>query len=210
MKRWNTEEIELLYFLIENNFSYKEISLELDRTLPAIRNKCTELNILSKKKEKPIRNKSTEQYKSELRKINPLLVVLEEYINNKTPILHKCLGCGTVKKSYPKDKLRGDGCNICSHKNNRGNLLNKSSIVYIIYIPKYTLYKIGCTNKTTEERMKDLGLGMRSYEIILERHFETGNEAMKLEKEWLANIEQYKINTGLLKTGNTETFKLPL
>ena len=30
---------------------------------------------------------------------------------------------------------------------------------------------------------------------------------MDLESKWLKNVQEYKINTGLLKSGNTETFR---
>ena len=46
------------------------------------------------------------------------------------------------------------------------------------------------------------------YELILERYFNLGSEAVKLEKLWLSNIHYLKVNTGLLRTGNTETFRI--
>ena len=66
---------------------------------------------------------------------------------------------------------------------------------------KYVIFrKMGITKDNWNEMVK--------YEIIFERHFDTGREAMQLEKQWLENTKHLRVNTGLLKKrGNTETFR---
>ena len=66
------------------------------------------------------------------------------------------------------------------------------------------LFKIGITSRTTVQRNNDQD---QKYEIILELHFDTGREAMIKEQEWLETTKHLQVNTGLLKSGNTETFR---
>lgn len=63
------------------------------------------------------KKKTTEQYKQELHNINPNIEVLEEYINNKTKILHLCKTCNHKWKSYPSNILKGSDCPKCYHTN---------------------------------------------------------------------------------------------
>ena len=62
--------------------------------------------------------KTDEQYEKELAKINPNIIVLGEYINANTPILHQCKLDGYIWEAYPTNILRGHGCPMCA-----GNLL---------------------------------------------------------------------------------------
>ena len=57
------------------------------------------------------KRKTTEEYKSELKGRN--IEVLEEYINNYTKILHKCLRCKSIWRAKPNDILNGNGCPTC-------------------------------------------------------------------------------------------------
>ena len=154
--------------------------------------------------------KSNSEYDKELIKYNPQFIRIEDYLGTNIPILHKCLKCNIIYKVSPHAKLKGTQCKYCG--TNSGNKIGSgyipnymSGFVYLVYIKKYDLYKIGVTSKTTKERMIDNKI--LEYEVILERQFNNGTDCMKLEKEWLSNIEEYKINTGLLKSGNTETFR---
>lgn len=62
------------------------------------------------------RTKATEQYIAEVKKANPNIVVLEPYVNTKTPILHKCTIHNVVWKAYPDNILRGCGCYKCGNE----------------------------------------------------------------------------------------------
>lgn len=87
---------------------------------------------ISKKygKNKPnSRKKTTEQYKKELETKNPNIEVLEEYIDAKTNILHKCLVCNNIWTARPYNILSGKGCPECANKN-RNNKTRKTSEQY--------------------------------------------------------------------------------
>ena len=60
------------------------------------------------------KTKTTEEYKERLKSINPNIEPLEEYINNKTKILHRCLICGNIWKTSPNNALNGYGCPACA------------------------------------------------------------------------------------------------
>jgi hypothetical protein len=199
-KLWDEEEIELLYIWIKDGWSCKEIANELDRTFNSVSHKLSNLKLRTGKN---MGIKSHEQYVKELKEKCQTIIVLGKYINDKTKIVHKCLVCGTEYLCTPKTKLKGYG--HCRYINNGKNIdIDKPGITYLVYFTDIDLYKIGITSRTTKIRNDKHGY---KYEIILDRYFEKGLDAIKLEKEWLANISAYKINTKLLSNGNTETFK---
>jgi hypothetical protein len=74
--------------------------------------------------------------------------------------------------------------------------------VYTCYFPEIDLYKCGITHNW-ESRSKQFG-----YEaVLLEfRSFSTEKEAREYEKHLLASNTEYQLNSGLLRSGNTETF----
>lgn len=57
-----------------------------------------------------------EQYIEELAMANPNIIVLEQYIDTHTPILHKCLIDGYEWKAMPYNILYHTGCPKCSGK----------------------------------------------------------------------------------------------
>lgn len=57
--------------------------------------------------------RTQEQYKNDVREINPNINVVEKYINANTPILHKCLIHNITWKASPSSILNGCGCNMC-------------------------------------------------------------------------------------------------
>ena len=59
------------------------------------------------------RRKTHEEYVAEVAIMNPNLVVLEQYIDSRIPILHKCKIDGHQWKPFPFGVLRGKGCPIC-------------------------------------------------------------------------------------------------
>ena len=69
---------------------------------------CWRMRIRNKKK-KPV-----EQYVKELAEVNPNIVVLEEYVNALTPILHQCKLDNYKWKVTPNSLLSGHGCPICA------------------------------------------------------------------------------------------------
>jgi len=140
--------------------------------------------------------KTTEQYKAEL---PPDTTVLEEYINNNTKILHKH-SCGYIWSVAPSHILRGIKCPKCSKYGFNPEL---PAVTYCIYFKDFDLYKVGISNNYTE-RINKLG---SIPEVVYIRKFDIGIDAMNLEKLWKENLKDYLVNTGLLRTGNTETFR---
>ena len=145
--------------------------------------------------------KTHEQYVLDLAKKCSTMIVLEQYINTYTAILHKCLICGEESICKPRDKLSGKACVYCK---NKGFNWVSPATTYLIDFYTINVIKPGVTRKTIKQRYKEEPL---PYEIILEHHFDTGREALDLEELWLENTKHLQINTGLLRSGNTETFR---
>ena len=57
--------------------------------------------------------KTQEKYIQDIMKINPDIEVIGRYINNNTPILHRCKIDGEEFEAYPHNILNGQGCPIC-------------------------------------------------------------------------------------------------
>lgn len=61
-----------------------------------------------------ILRKTTEQFKDELAEVNAEILVLGEYMNNRTKVECKCKKCGYIWKAKPKDlKNKHSGCPAC-------------------------------------------------------------------------------------------------
>lgn len=59
--------------------------------------------------------KTHNQYKRELKEINPEIKVIGVYVNSKKPIPHKCLKCNKIWDTAPSNLLSGHGCK-CNFK----------------------------------------------------------------------------------------------
>ena len=141
--------------------------------------------------------KTTKQYKDEL---PSNIKVVEKYINNNTKIKHKH-SCGHIWSSTPHNILRGHSCPACYNKGFSDEL---PAVTYCIYFKEFDLYKVGISNNYIN-RLKKFG---SLPEIIFLREFDLGKDAMKLENLWKENLKEYLVNTGLLRSGNTETFRI--
>ena len=203
-KLWTEDEIEFLKIMIDQQWLYKDIANELDRSRDSIEQKCNRLNISNDFKNTL---KTTEKYKEELKIKCPTMICLEEYKGKHISLNHKCLICGIVYKCYPSTKLQGHGCKYCMYNSTGGFPIHKEGILYLVYIPKFDLYKFGITSRTVQKRMRDNKLKISDYTLILQLNFVKGIDAVELEAYWKANLKGYLLNTGLLKTGNTETFR---
>jgi len=202
IKKWSEKDIKILKEQMELGSTQQKISILLNKSLKAIQNKAARLDLKSKNRKIL---KTNEQYDAELKIKNPDIIRIEDYKGRDIKILHKCIICNTEHLCSPDGKLQGK--KHCNYKDNQGNGIpsNKPGITYLVHFPNENLYKVGITSRTVKQRMG--GIGAKEYEIILERHFGKGLDAMALEKEWLENIKHLKVNTGLLNDGNTETFK---
>jgi len=206
MRTWTKDEEEFVVACCESGWTHREIATEMNKTLCSIHHKCVHLNISNGLLKVKLTN---EDYTDKLKEMCPTMIALEKYNGAFTKILHKCLLCNKEYNVTPIGKLRGEKCKYCCNSNNSSGIpTNKPGITYLVYIHKYNLYKFGITSKTIKERMRDGKIKVLDYEIILERKFSKGIEAMNLEKQWKENLKEYLVNTGLLKSGNTETFKI--
>lgn len=76
------------------------------------------------------KRKSHKGYVEELKVVNHNIIVLDEYINAKTKILHKCLVCGYEWMVVPSSILHGCGCPECGKKS-IGNSNRKKHEEYV-------------------------------------------------------------------------------
>ncbi len=83
------------------------------------------------------RRKSHEKYVEELSCINQNIVVLGEYINSKTSILHKCKVCGHEWPIDPIHTLRGQGCPVCNQSHGEREISQWLQAHFVNYIPQY-------------------------------------------------------------------------
>jgi len=91
------------------------------------------------------------------------------------------------------------GCPNCSIIGNRKN----TKTFYLIFFPELNVYKVGITGNLDTRRSK---FGETS-EVIDTTVFETAEECRSYESVALKKLEPYKDNTGVLTSGNTETFR---
>ena len=63
-----------------------------------------------------MKKKTHKEYVKEVEIINPNIIVIEQYIDAKTPILHKCIIDGCEWYPYPSNVLKGCGCPECRNR----------------------------------------------------------------------------------------------
>lgn len=193
--KWQEDEIELLRACIETGWTHKEIGILLNRSHSSIKSMALKLKLKSLNN----KNLTPKLYKTKLAEENPELEVLGIFVNTRLKLLHKHKNCGYIWNLTPNNALAGYGCPQCAYS---GWKPLKPSYVYCIYFPDHGFYKYGITANL---KKRHTNLGQKS-EIIYTRYFNTGLEAKKLEQQWSENVEHLKVNTGLLSSGNTETF----
>lgn len=145
--------------------------------------------------------KTNSHYISELPKE---YIILEDYINNYTPIVHKHTICGHEWLVRPYSILRGTRCPNCSG----GNI--NSTLPAILYHVSFTYknntyYKIGITGREEVHFRFTSDWAKYNMEVIWQIRLPYGKMAKVLERNLLKNFKHLKINTGLLMSGNTET-----
>jgi hypothetical protein len=82
--------------------------------------------------------KTHEQYVLDLASANPYIEVVENYIDAKTPILHRCLVDGFVWPIAPSNALSGKGCPKCNESHGERAVSQWLNARYVKYIPQYT------------------------------------------------------------------------
>lgn len=153
--------------------------------------------------------KTHEQYVVELNISNPAIVVLEQYINTKTPILHKCLRDENEWYISPSNALMGYGCPRCHESKGERKIrlwLEKHNIDYNFqypfencrdnkplpfdfYLPNYNMC-IEYDGKQHFEPIEHFG-GQEAFEITV-KHDNIKNEYCKDNGILLLRIPYFK------------------
>lgn len=112
----------------------------------------------------------------------------------------KHLTCGHIWNARLSGVLsRYAGCPSCS----KGNWNRK--IFYLIYFEELNLYKVGIT-MNLNKRMTQYNYKPTVLDVI---YFDTAQECMKYENTLKKALKPYLVDTGVLFSGNTETFYWP-
>lgn len=147
--------------------------------------------------------KTTESYILDLIAKDIVYRPIEPYLNIRTKILHEC-----PKKHQwfvkPGDILWGYGCPTCSK---HGFDPYKSAKLYFFSFEhdEITYYKVGITNNSAQKR-HSTDWGLLKIKLLWEIEYESGADAREAEKKILQDNKEFLINTGVLRSGNTETF----
>lgn len=197
MQLWSKEEI---LFLKENYPSngIKFCAQKLGRSDNSIKLKASKLKVKSLNK----KLKDPEVYNIEIKSKG--YTCLEPYINRGTALLHKHDQCGYEWRATPNDLLYGKticpGCSKSAYK------CHLPGTLYFVST-NIGLYKLGITNKTPRIR---LGSDWPKFNMKLEWELTlpNGREIKDLEKLLLTEYKNNLVNTGLLKSGNTETLNI--
>lgn len=102
------------------------------------------------------------------------------------------------------DHLSGRGCSSCA---NSGFQRDKPAILYYLRIEDMTrtVYKIGITNRTVEDRFRPNDLSKIS--VLNVTHFDNGVDCYEAEQKILKQFDAFKyIGEDMLADGNTELF----
>lgn len=132
---------------------------------------------------------------------------LEQYLGANIPILHECID-GHIWSVTPSALLnRKRGCPTCSTS---GFNDGKPAILYLISFKHNDniFYKIGITNRSVQERYSEESWDTLKISIVWEIRYHIGRNAREEEKRLLSNYHMFKVNTGVLKSGNTETLSV--
>lgn len=85
--------------------------MDIIKILPKYR--VEEINSKINEKKTIRKRKTTEQYKEEIQVKNPNVIVLDEYVDAKTKIMHRCLIHNVDWLTSPTNVLNGSGCSKC-------------------------------------------------------------------------------------------------
>ena len=126
------------------------------------------------------------------------------YINAITNVIVTCAKHGDFSVT-PNSHLRGQGCPDCASSG-----FNKNKPAYLYYLKittddNKTLYKIGITNRTVEQRFNLTDL--QKIEIVKQKLYENGQDALDWETKLKRKYKEYQYQgPDILSSGNTELF----
>lgn len=114
------------------------------------------------------------------------------YVSAKTKVTITCNTHGDFTV-IPRKHIIGQGCPICSgllKKFTKTFYANKKTILYVLYLPDFNVYKVGITSKSIAQRYKEEG--NINYIVVFEQHFFNGIDAWTLEKLILRDLKIFK------------------
>ena len=143
--------------------------------------------------------KTHEDYIREVFLVNPDIEVIEQYIDAKTPILHKCLIDCNIWCARPNDILMGKGCPQCTESkgekavrlwlNNRGilytcqkmfeNCKNTRMLPFDFYLPEHNI----CIEYDGEQHFKPIDFANKG-EGWANEQFEIRKKCDKIKTEY--------------------------
>ena len=189
---YTEEDIEILekYYPTEGTDVIKRLPKFSNRS--GITNKAFELGLVVDSEEK-----RQLQWKNKLK--NTEYSLLEPAAGRDELTLVKHITCGHEWKVRLPNLTKYAGCPNCSG----GNWNRK--IFYLIYFPALNLYKVGICIKLDKRRAQ------YNYdsEVIQSIAFKTPEECADHERTLKKKLKSYMYDSGLLPSGNTETFMWP-
>ena len=144
--------------------------------------------------------KTHDEYVLELKNINPNIMVIDIYVDIKTPIMHKCLIDGYTWKTTPASILSGTGCPKCNESKMERETsfwLDHNNILYERYM-KFD----GCV----DQRQLSFDFYLPEFNTNIEcqgiQHYEPieyfgGEEAFKIQQRHDAIKRQYCLDNNI-------------
>jgi len=130
----------------------------------------------------------TNSFKKELKRINPNIKILGEYITNNQPIKVKCKKCKHKWLPIPTNLKRGTGCPSCAIY----SFKSTEPAVFYLYNINDVYLGFGITNnikKRHGDHSRNLKKANLEFKLIDTFEFDKGYEAFLLEKEIKSNYQ---------------------
>lgn len=121
---------------------------------------------------------------------------------------HFLCECGHSWRAVVSRIIRGGGCPVCQQKFGFNELGEATLYYFAVKSPDgQTLYKIGVTNRSPEERFAKF-VDRYRLRLVAQWHFSTGAEALSVERMIIRRFNDYAYRgqAFLLGGGNTEMF----
>lgn len=145
------------------------------------------------------RHKTHSEYCDQIAKLG--MSTKDTYINNKTPLLHRCLK-GHEVYSTPSNLLTRGGCTFCINS-------GPGRLYYIKFDGpnESTFYKIGITTKTVFGRITSMLVSNGwTTTVLLDKVFDNIEDARYLEQSILRELSHLRTSVDFVANGNTEFF----